>query len=244
MNWNWSEFRSQLFSMGFLHAAITTVWITALVEALALIGAVVLVLGALSVHRTWVVIAGSFTWIWRGTPVLVQLLILYFGLPQLGIRPSIIEAGVAGLALNEAAFLGVLLKANILSIPIGQAEAARALGLSRAQRLRLVVMPQAARTFLPTLGNQVNSMIKTTSLVSILSVQELLAHTQSVVSQTYQPFEPFAVATLYYLLISNLLNAVQIFVERRLNRSNRQRRHSWEAAVDSSRIPPSVQELI
>lgn len=224
MNWSWTEFRGELFSMGFFNAALTTVWITAVVETLALVLAVVLTLGALSRHRTWVVLTGTYTWVWRGTPILIQLLIIYFGLPQLGIRPSIIEAGVAGLALNEAAFLGVLLRANLLSIPSGQADAARALGMSRGQRMRLVLFPQAARTFLPTLGNQVNSMIKTTSLVSILSVQELLAYTQSTVSQTYQPFEAFAVATIYYLAISSIWSVLQGFVERWLNRSRRQPR--------------------
>jgi polar amino acid transport system permease protein len=229
MNWSWPEFRGELFSMGFFQAALTTVWLTAVVEVLALALAVALTLGAVSRRRTWVVATGVYTWIWRGTPILIQLLIIYFGLPQLGIRPSIIEAGIAGLALNEAAFLGVLLRANLLSIPSGQADAARALGMTRGQRMRRVLLPQAARTFLPTLGNQVNSMIKTTSLVSVLSIQELLAYTQNVVAQTYQPFEAFAVATLYYLAISTIWSMIQFWVERWLNRSRRQPRNPFRS---------------
>jgi polar amino acid transport system permease protein len=96
--------------------------------------------------------------------------------------------------------------------------------MTRSQRLRLVLLPQAARTFLPTLGNQVSSMIKTTSLVSVLSVQELLAYTQNIVSQTYQPFEAFAVATIYYLAISTIWSAIQYGSEWSLNRSRRQPR--------------------
>lgn len=222
MNWSWTEFRGELFSAGFFQAALTTVWLTAVVEVLALIGAVLLALCAVSRHRTLVTLAGAYTWMWRGTPVLVQLLIIYFGLPQLGIRPSVIQAGIAGLALNEAAFLGVLLRASLLALPPGQADAARVLGMSKSQRMRIVLFPQAVRTFLPVLGNQVNSMIKTTSLVSVISVQELLAYTNSVISQTYQPFEPFAVATLYYLAISNIWNLIQFLAERRLGRSQRQ----------------------
>jgi polar amino acid transport system permease protein len=245
MNWSWPEFRGELFSMGFFHAALTTVWLTAVVEALALACAVVLALGAVSRHRTWVVLTGVYTWLWRGTPILIQLLIIYFGLPQLGIRPSIIEAGIAGLALNEAAFLGVLLRANLLSIPSGQADAARALGMTRSQRMRLVLLPQAARTFLPTLGNQVNSMIKTTSLVSVLSVQELLSYTQNVVSQTYQPFEAFAVATIYYLAISTIWSVLQTCAERWLNRSRRQPRNPSRPgnAIAGLRGGRSIQEV-
>lgn len=245
MNWSWPEFRGELFSMGFFQAAVTTVWLTAVVEVLALALAVVLTLGAVSRHRAWVAAAGVYTWIWRGTPILIQLLIIYFGLPQLGIRPSIIEAGIAGLALNEAAFLGVLLRANLLSIPSGQADAARALGMTRGQRMRLVLLPQAARTFLPTLGNQVNSMIKTTSLVSVLSIQELLAYTQNMVAQTYQPFEAFAVATLYYLAISTIWSMIQFCVERWLNRSRRQPRNPLRPR-DAVAGPPrggSIQEV-
>jgi polar amino acid transport system permease protein len=245
MNWSWPEFRGELFSMGFFQAALTTVWITAVVEVLALALAVVLALGALSRHRTWVVLTGVYIWIWRGTPILIQLLIIYFGLPQLGLRPSIIEAAIAGLALNEAAFLGVLLRANLLSIAAGQADAARALGMTRGQRMRLVLLPQAARTFLPTLGNQVNSMIKTTSLVSVLSVQELLAYTQNVVSQTYQPFEAFAVATIYYLAISTIWSVIQYCSEWWLNRSGRQPRRPGRPRSAVARLSDgrSIQEV-
>jgi polar amino acid transport system permease protein len=245
MNWSWPEFRGELFSTGFFDAALTTVWLTAAVEALALVLAVALALGSVSRHRGWVVLAGVYTWIWRGTPVLIQLLVIYFGLPQLGIRPSIIEAGITGLALNEAAFLGILMRANLLSIPAGQSDAARVLGMTRRQRMRLVLLPQAARTFLPTLGNQVNSMIKTTSLVSVLSVQELLAYTQNVVSQTYQPFEAFAVATVYYLAISTIWTAIQYGAERWLNRSGRQPRKPARPGSPAAvlRVRRSVQEV-
>lgn len=215
MVWDWDVFFGQLTSAGFLEAAWTTVWLTVVAQSLAVVLGAGLALGMVSTSRWLIVLSGLYVWIWRGTPILVQLLVLYFGLPQFGIRPSVLQAALLGLALNEAAYLAVLLRANLLSVPAGQSDAGRVLGMTRWQRMRLIVVPQGIRTFLPGLGNQVNSMIKTTSLVSVLSVQELAAYTRGEVSDTYRPFEAFAVATLYYLAISSLWNLVQWRLEGR-----------------------------
>ncbi|GGL98108.1 amino acid ABC transporter permease [Nakamurella endophytica] len=236
MVWDWDLFVEQLTSTGFLEAAWTTVWLTVVAEGLAVALGGVVALGMLSTSRPVVAISGLYVWIWRGTPILVQLLVLYFGLPQIGIRPSVLQAALLGLVLNEGAYIAVLLRANLLAVPVGQSDAGRVLGLRRWQRIRLILLPQAIRTFLPALGNQVNSMIKTTSLVSVLSVQELLAHTRDTVSETYRPFEAFAVATVYYLAISSLWNLVQWALERRSDVTRRGGRRRPAVPAQLSRI--------
>lgn len=215
MLWDWNVFLSLLSETEFLDATFTTVWLTVASEALGLVIGLVLALGLLARSAWLVAISEVWVWLWRGTPVLVQLLVIYFGLPVIGIRVGVVTAGLLTLTLNEAAFLSVLAKNSILGVPSGQIDAARVLGMSRGIRLRTVIMPQAVRTFLPILGNQVNNMFKTSSLVSVISVQELLSVTRAQVAQSYRPFEAFAVATIYYLAICTLWNIVQGLIERR-----------------------------
>lgn len=215
MIWSWHQFWVDLTDTGFLRAAETTIWLTGAAEALGLVVGLVLALGLLSRSVALVGLTNLWVWLWRGTPLLVQLLVLYFGLPQFGIRPSVIIAGLTALVLNESAYLAVLMKNSILAVPHGQVDAAKILGLTRGQRIRRIIAPQATRTFLPILGNQVNNMFKTTSLLSIIAVTELLEYTRANVDATYRPFEAFMVATLYYLAICTLWNIVQGVIERR-----------------------------
>ena len=156
-----------------------------------------------------------YVWLWRGTPLLVQLLIAYFGLPEIGIRLGVIGSGIITLALNESAYIGVLAAAALRAVPPGQTDAAKAMGLSGWQRFRHVVFPQAFRLFLPVLGNQYNAMLKTTSLLSVISFSELVAFAQAQVSATYRPAEAFAVAALYYLALTLAWGGIQKTLEAR-----------------------------
>ena len=119
-------------------------------------------------------LAGLYVSFIRGTPLLVQIFVIYYGLPSLGITLSPVVGGVLALTLNAAAYLSETMRAAILSIPRGQREAAYSLGLSRAQTMRLVILPQAARVALPSLGNSLIGLVKDTSLVSVITVVELL----------------------------------------------------------------------
>lgn len=209
MFWSWHVFFSELTTAGFAHAAWATLWSASVVEAAAVVGGFGLAAAGRSGIGALRLLAGLYVWLWRGTPLLVQLLIAYFGLPQVGIRLGVTGSGIITLALNESAYIGVLAAAALRAVPAGQADAARSIGLSAWQRFRRIVFPQAFRLFLPVLGNQYNAMLKTTSLLSVISFSELVAFAQAQVSLTYRPAEAFAVAALYYLALTLAWSGIQ-----------------------------------
>src|SRR5215211_8208187 len=162
--WNWEGFWSYFTNLYLLEGALWTIGLT--ISTLILGGLLGLVLAVmrLSKHKAVSRTAQGYVWIFRGTPLLVQLIIIYTGLPQLGlVRFTVLESAILGLALNEAAYLSEILRGGILSVAKGQTEAARALGLKPFQNFRLVVLPQALRVIIPPLGNSVNGLLKTTS---------------------------------------------------------------------------------
>ena len=163
-------------------------------------------------------LAGLYVSFIRGTPLLVQIFVIYYGLPSLGITLSPVVGGVLALTLNAAAYLSETMRAAILSIPRGQREAAYSLGLSRAQTMRLVILPQAALAALPSLGNSLIGLVKDTSLVSVITVVELLRSAQLVIARTFEPFGPYLAAALIYWAISSALEVVQRRLERRFSR--------------------------
>ena len=165
-------------------------------------------------------VSSLFVSFMRGTPLLVQIFMIYYGLPSLGLTLSPVVGGVTALTLNAAAYLSETIRAAILSIPRGQREAAASLGLSRAQTMTLVVLPQAARVALPSLGNTLIGLIKDTSLVSVITVVELLRSAQLVIARTFEPFGPYLDAALIYWLLSSVLEGVQRGLERRLSRGS------------------------
>lgn len=154
----------------------------------------------------------------RGTPLLVQIFVVYYGLPSFGITLSPVVGGVLALTLNAAAYLSETIRAAILSIPKGQHEAAYSVGLSRLETMRLIVLPQAARVALPSLGNSLIGLVKDTSLVSVITVVELLRSAQLVIARTFEPFGPYLAAALIYWAVSSLLELVQRRLEVRLSR--------------------------
>ena len=167
---------------------------------------------------TW--IAQAYIWLFRGTPLLVQLLIIYTGLPlAVGVRFSVLEAALIGLILNEAAYLAEIIRSGILSVSVGQSNAGKALGLTNAQVLRYIVMPQAARIIIPPLGNSVNGLLKTTSVTSVISMEELLRRTQILIQEKFLVLELFAVAALYYLILTTLWDLVQRRIEARFGKA-------------------------
>ncbi|WP_295817895.1 amino acid ABC transporter permease [uncultured Deinococcus sp.] len=154
----------------------------------------------------------------RGTPLLVQIFVIYYGLPSLGITLNPVAGGIIALTLNAAAYLSETIRAAILSIPKGQREAATSLGLTPSQTMRLIVLPQAARVALPSLSNTLIGLVKDTSLVSVITVVELLRSAQLVIARTFEPFGPYLAAALIYWAISSLLEVVQRSLERRFAR--------------------------
>jgi len=177
--------------------------------------------------------AWSYTWFFRGTPVYVQLIFWFniaaiFPLITLGVPFTHITffhldtvtfftpftAGVIGLGLNEGAYMSEIARAGLIAVDEGQIEAASSIGMTKSQTLRLVVLPQAMRVIIPPTGNEVISMLKTTSLVSSIGVVDLLGAAQNIYSATYQVVPMLIVASLWYLAVTTILSIGQFYLER------------------------------
>lgn len=152
----------------------------------------------------------------RGTPLLVQVFIVYYGLPSIGIEFSPITAGILALTLNVAAYLSESLRGAVLGVAQGQWMAARSLGLSQVQTLRFIVAPQALRMAVPSLSNSLISLIKDTSLVSVIAVTELMLATKELISTTFQPFPLYIAAACVYWALSLCFEQLQHRLEKRL----------------------------
>ncbi|MBN3791143.1 amino acid ABC transporter permease [Burkholderia sp. Ac-20353] len=161
-------------------------------------------------------LAQGYVSVMRGTPLLVQMFVVYYGLPDLGITLDPTTAGIFTLTLNAAAYLSESMRGAILGIGRGQWAAAHSLGLTHVQTLRYVVCPQALRLAVPSLGNTLISLIKDTSLVSVITVTELLRSTQEVIAATFQPLPLYLAAAAIYWVLSTLLTRLQGRVETRL----------------------------
>ena len=216
--WRWDGFFDYLFNAYLLEGALLSITLT----VTSLIGGLIIGIGIallrLSGNRVMSGVAVFYCWIFRGTPLLVQLLIIYTGLPLFGLRFSVWQAALLGLALNEGAYLSEIVRAGILSVPKGQGEAAKALGLHRVQVFRLITWPQAMRVVIPPLGNSVNGLLKTTSVASVISMEELLRRTQILIQERFLVLELFMVAALYYLLMTTAWDFVQRRLEKRFGR--------------------------
>nr|WP_321511928.1 amino acid ABC transporter permease [uncultured Celeribacter sp.] len=160
-----------------------------------------------------------FAWLFMGTPLLLQLFLIYFGLVELGIDLPAFVAGVVGLGLHFAVYNSELIQTAILAVDKGQMEAARTLGLSRGQALRKVVIPQAVRDVIPPIGNNMIALLKDSALVSVIGVSELTLSAQLAIGRTYRPFEFYTVAAVCYYVINLGMEAVVRRIERRTSLS-------------------------
>ncbi|GAB3628153.1 L-cystine transport system permease protein YecS [Pandoraea terrae] len=160
-------------------------------------------------------IARAYVSVMRGTPLLVQIFVVYYGLPDVGISLSPTAAGILTLTLNAGAYLSESMRGAILGIPRGQWSASHSLGLNYFQTLRYVVGPQALRLAIPSMGNTLISLIKDTSLVSVITVTELLRSAQEVIATTFQPLPLYLAAAALYWVLSSLLSVVQHRLEGR-----------------------------
>jgi cystine transport system permease protein len=157
----------------------------------------------------------------RGTPLLVQVFIIYYGLPSIGISFEPLTAGVLALSLNAGAYISESLRGAIIGIARGQWSAGYSLGLNYGQNLRYVVMPQALRLAVPSMSNTLISLIKDTSLVSVITVTELLLATKDVIATTFQPLPLYLAAAGIYWILSLCLERVQGRLEKYFGRSTR-----------------------
>lgn len=241
--WDWNAVQRYLFNAYLLGGAWTTIWLSVSVM---LIGLGLGLLAALMrLSRVGILRSAALFYIWlmRGTPLLVQLIIIYTGLPQLGLRLTVIQSALLGFGLNEGAYLSEIIRAGIISVPRGQFEAARGLGMTYGTMMRIVVLPQAARVIIPPLGNNFNGLLKATSLASVISLEELLRRSQMLIQLEFRVLEIFVVAAMYYLILTTLWGLVQRRIEARFGRGYvpaAARRRSPEARAVSTAKEPAL----
>ncbi|MDT6983550.1 amino acid ABC transporter permease [Streptomyces lusitanus] len=221
-----------------LDGLLLSLWLTAVVMVLGFLIGTVLAVMRLSANPVLRTLSWGYIWIFRSTPLLVQLL-FWFNIgalyPTLGLGvpfgPQFVTVqtvnllgptltAVIGLTLHESAYAAEVVRGGILSVDSGQTEAAQALGLSRRRTLRRIVVPQAMRSIVPTAGNMLIGTLKGTSIVSVLAVHDLLYSVQLIYNQTYQIIPLLMVATLWYIAVTTALSIAQFYVERHYARGN------------------------
>lgn len=201
-----------------LRAAIeVTVPLSLISFAIALVVAVLVALVRLYGPAPLKVVAWAYVQVFRGTPLVVQLFIVYFGLPSIGIALDAFPAAVVTLALNTGAYASEAVRASILSIPRGQFEAAQTLNLSRATTFRKVVAPQAMRIVLPPLANDFIDLVKGTSLVFAITLIDLFQVGRQIAGSTFEPMAMYTLVALIYLVMVSLLSLGQNVLEKKVS---------------------------
>lgn len=200
-----------------LQGALLTLKFAVLSMAFGLVIGIVVALMGISHAPILKMVARVYVSIMRGTPLLVQIFVVYYGLPSVGIALEPTPAGVLTLSLNVGAYLSESMRGAILGITRGQWMAAYSLGLTPIQTLRYIVGPQALRLAVPSLSNSLISLIKDTSLVSVITVTELLRTAQEIIAATYQPLPLYLAVAVIYWILSTGLSVLQRVLERRLS---------------------------
>jgi polar amino acid transport system permease protein len=234
--WQWSTIGHYLFDPQILQGLLVTIELTVLAMVIGVVLGVIVAVMRLSPNPVLSGVAWLYTWFFRGTPVLVQIVFwsfigLLYRYPSLGIPfgPSYVyfDANVLipvfvgatlGLGLNEAAYMSEIIRAGILSVDPGQTEAAEALGMSRLMVLRRIVLPQAMRVIIPPTGNETISMLKTTSLVTIVALHDLFGVAQYIYGNNFKQIPLLVVASIWYLVLTSVLSLGQYYIERRYSR--------------------------
>jgi len=237
----WHVVGQYLFDSRVLHGVVVTIYVTALAMVIGIVLGVIAAIMRLSPNP---IVSGAswlYIWFFRGTPLLVQLIFWYnlstlFPTVAIGIPfgpnfavwntndlISPVTAAIAGLGLNEAAYMAEIIRGGLLSVPRGQWETAQAFGMTHSHALRRIILPQAMRAIIPPTGNQLISMIKATSLVSVIAMADLLYSVQAVYNRTFQVIPLLMVAVIWYLLVTSILNVVQGAIERYYARSEQDR---------------------
>ncbi|MDD4887434.1 MAG: amino acid ABC transporter permease, partial [Thiomonas sp.] len=227
----WSVVGEYFFSVRVLHGLLLTLELTVISMLIGVALGVLLAVMRLSHNPLVSGASGFYIWLFRGTPVLVQIL-FWFNItalyPNIGIGSWSLDANnlitpfiaaILALGLNEGAYMAEIVRAGILSVDEGQSEAGAALGMSRLKIMLRIVLPQAMRVIVPPTGNEAISMLKTTSLVSVIAVSDLLYSVQLIYAVNYRTIPLLLVASLWYLLVTTLLSIGQFYIERHFGRS-------------------------
>lgn len=199
-----------------LKGSIMTIELTVVTIILGSLLGVILALCKISSNKILYLISAFYTWVFRGTPLLLQLFFFYYGLPFIGLKLEPFEAAVLGLTLNCSAYMAEIIRGGILSIEKGQFEAAKALGFSYAQTMRRIILPQTYRVLIPPVGNEFIAMLKDTSLVSSIAMVELMRSAQQIYAYSFKPIEVFFTAAILYLFLTTIFTTVFSLFEKKL----------------------------
>jgi polar amino acid transport system permease protein len=232
MNFDWAFFWKSLLtpSDAFVEGLVLTVVISVVAMVLATVAGLIVALMRRSRFPAVRWVAGVYIWVIRGTPLLVQLVLIYTGLAAAGLYQfhdvsllglsvkAALQAAIIGLMINESAYIAEIIRAGLDSVSKGQFEAAASLGMKPAKVMRWIIVPQALRVMVPPLGNSFNGLMKTTSVLSVIGVSEMFLVTQSISSATFHTFEIFIVAAIYYLALTTVWTFIQASIENRMAR--------------------------
>ena len=229
---HWEFVWKFLFSALILDGVKLTIILTIVAMAIGIAGGIILAVMRLSPNPVMSTVSWFYIWFFRGTPLLVQIFFwfnLAIILPYIGLQIpgthigvswstnfliSALTAAILGLGCNEAAYMAEIVRAGIISVDQGQTEAAQALGMTRTQFMRRIVLPQAMRVIVPPTGNETISMLKTTSLAFVASVEELFTRAHEIASSNFQVVELLFVASIWYLAMTSILTVGQYYIER------------------------------
>ncbi len=195
-----------------------TIPLTIISFAFAMVIAIIVALIQFAKIRILKDIARFYVWVIRGTPLLVQLFVVFYGLPNIGILIDPFPAAVLVFAINEGAYCAETIRAGLEAVPYGQMEAGECVGMSYIQIMRRILLPQALRISFPTLANSIISMTKDTSLAANITVAEMFMSTQRIVARTYEPLALYIEVGLIYLVFCTVLTKLQRFGEKKLAR--------------------------
>lgn len=214
----------------YISGAKNTVLIAAFTVLLGVVLGIVLALMKLSKNPVLKFVSTAYIEFVRGTPLLVQLFIVFYGLPMIGVRfpdvPALgsdfsgFVAGIITLSLNSGAYVAEIIRAGIQAIDKGQMEAARSLGMTHSMAMRHIIIPQAFKNILPALGNEFITVIKESSIVSIIGIHDLMYNADTVRGNTFQPFAPLVVAAIIYFILTFTLSKLLGIAERRMRASD------------------------
>jgi polar amino acid transport system permease protein len=248
--YDWSAYREYVFDPRILKATVITLQLTAYSMLIAITLGVILAVLRQSPNPVFKAVSWIFIWIFRGTPVYVQLVFwgllstiyptLFFGAPfggpgfsiDISQSSSLFWIAVVGLGLNEAAYMAEIVRAGLLSVDNGQEEAAKALGMKWWATMRHIIIPQAMRIIIPPTGNEIISMLKTTSLVTAVPVSsDLYTRSRDISAETFNPIPMLLIASTWYLLITTILMVAQYFLEKRFARGHAQIAYGSEPKI-------------
>ncbi|WP_210529572.1 amino acid ABC transporter permease [Rubellimicrobium arenae] len=239
-NFGWTVVGEYLFDPRILSGLYLTLWLTLVTMVIGIVLGTVFAVMSMSGNVVIATIANAYIWFFRGTPVLVQLIFWYnlgalfpelsIGIPFTSLWISVptntaispVMAAVLGLGLNEGAYMSEIIRSGLLAVDPGQRQAAKSLGMTSGRALWRIVLPQAMPIIVPPTGNQAIGMLKTSSLVSVIALSDLLYSVQTIYSRNYQTIPLLIVACLWYLLATTVFSLIQARVERHFGRSSLQ----------------------